>query len=205
MAEAGPNYRRKHGLPDPKPKKPKTAAAAGANAVQVAALEQPAVAKTPRARTKKAVKVLAPGSLTAKTPGRVSPLVNLAQEAEEAEEEQLLSPNAGLFGPSREGTPNGANGRPLTVANARPLNGANSRPLGSPANRNGRAPLSPATYGYEDEGFDENTQARRVTVGGDEYFLQENGSLFKRSGNALEEWVGYLEPGGQIRYTNAPL
>jgi hypothetical protein len=223
MAEAGPNYRRKHGLPEPKPKKPKTlAVAAGANAVQVAPVEEPAVntlaaaaAKTKKVR--KGVKVLAPGSLVAKTPGRVSPSVNLAEEGDEFGN-MPLNPNTNLFTRTPNGnngsrTPNGspaAGNNGSRTPNGSPAVGNNGSrtPNGSPAvaNRtpNNSFPLSPATYGYEDEGMNANLGQRRVTVGGDEYYLGDNGGLFKRSGNTMEEWVGYLEPGGEIRYTNAP-
>jgi hypothetical protein len=222
MAEAGPNYRRKYGLPEPKPKK--TAVAAGANAVQVAPLEAPAVAKTPRARTKKAVKVLAPGNLAAVTPGRTSPpkdLATLAAELGEGEDEgsPVVSPNNWPGGNT-----GGAAAPAAAAAAASPLNsrGSNNNAGGaaaaSPANsrrsnanaaspraaNNGAVALSPATYGYENEGMNANTGTRKVLVNGDEYFLGDNRGLFKRSGNAMEEWVGYLEPGGEIRYTNAP-
>jgi hypothetical protein len=219
MAEAGPNYRRKHGLPEPKPKKPKTAAALGANAVQVAAVEEPAVAKTPRARTKKAVRVLAPGSLAAKTPGRLSPPLYLNNGSGAGNRGEVNSPTPNVAFAAR--TPNGAvNGNanaprtPNGNANApRTPNGNANAPrtpngnANAPRTPNGNAagfPLSPATYGYEDEGLNADTGQRKVLVGDREYFLGENGSLFGRSGNSMEEWVGYLEPSGEIRYTNAP-
>jgi hypothetical protein len=248
MAEAGPNYRRKHGLPEPKPKKPKTLAVpAGANAVQVAPLEAPAVAKTPLARTKKApkgVRILAPGSLAAKTPGRLSPALNLNNGSGAANRGEVNSPtptpnaaartpngnaNAAARTPNGNAnaaarTPNGNAGAAARTPN-RNANAAARTPNGNAGaaartpNRNANAaartpngnanattgfPLSPATYGYEDEGVNEATGQRKVVVGGDEYYLGENGSLIKRAGDMPEEWVGYLEPGGEIRYTNSP-
>jgi hypothetical protein len=194
MAEAGANYRREYGLPDPKPKKPKTALV-GANAVQVAAMEVPAIAKTPRARTKKAVKILAPGSLAAKTPGRLSPSVNLGR-LEAALNNGNGSGNRGYANSPVARTPNAA--APATAAvPARTPNAAVPATAAVPF-------PSPATYGYEDEGVNEGTQTHKVIVDGDEYFMGANGGLFKREGEDMQEWVGYLEPGGEIRYTNSP-
>ena len=62
---------------------------------------------------------------------------------------------------------------------------------------------SPATYGYEDLGLGKNTNARKIIVDGQELFMSDDDrSLFYRYGDKLGDWVGYLEPGGQIRYTD---
>lgn len=213
MAEAGPNYRRKHGLPDPKPKKPQTLAA-GANAVQVAPLEVPAVAKTPRAKTKKAVRVLAPGSLAAKTPGRMSPPKNLGGLAAALNNgtgagnrgEEYSPPNYGRAATAAPRSPNGSlnNGAAAARSPNIPNRANGSLNNGSAAAKNAVPFPSPATYGYEDEGANENTGTRKVVVDGDQYFMGSNGGLFKREGDDMQEWVGYLEPGGEIRYTNSP-
>jgi hypothetical protein len=66
-------------------------------------------------------------------------------------------------------------------------------------------PISPATYGYENEGYNTNAQVRKISVDGKQYFLGDDLSLFERDGDELQGWVGYLEPGGDIRYTNGPM
>ena len=80
-------------------------------------------------------------------------------------------------------------------------NRMNNQNLGSSTN------LRPNTtyYGYEDEGLGENSVARKVVIDGEDYFMtDQDRGLFKRSGEDMGEWIGYLEPGGHIRYTNSP-
>jgi hypothetical protein len=80
-------------------------------------------------------------------------------------------------------------------------NRMNNQNVGSSTN------LRPNTsyYGYEDEGLGENSVARKVVIDGEDYFMtDQDRGLFKRSGEDMGEWIGYLEPGGHIRYTNSP-
>lgn len=64
---------------------------------------------------------------------------------------------------------------------------------------------SPATYAYEDLGIDENTSARRIRVNDEDYFMTDDDrAMWRRTDGDFGEWVGYLEPGGQIRQTNGP-
>jgi len=80
-------------------------------------------------------------------------------------------------------------------------NRMNNQNVGSSTN------LRPNTtyYGYEDEGVGENSVARKVVIDGEDYFMtDQDRGLFKRSGEDMGEWIGYLEPGGHIRYTNSP-
>ena len=80
-------------------------------------------------------------------------------------------------------------------------NRMNNQNIGSSTN------LRPNTtyYGYEDEGLGENSVARKVVIDGEDFFMtDQDRGLFKRSGEDMGEWIGYLEPGGHIRYTNSP-
>jgi len=62
---------------------------------------------------------------------------------------------------------------------------------------------SPATYAYEDMGLGENSPARKILINGNKYYMTDKDrGLFQRSDNdGVGDWVGYLEPGGEIRYT----
>jgi len=62
---------------------------------------------------------------------------------------------------------------------------------------------SPATYAYEDMGLGQNSPARKILINGNKYYMTDKDrGLFQRSDNdGVGDWVGYLEPGGEIRYT----
>jgi hypothetical protein len=50
-----------------------------------------------------------------------------------------------------------------------------------------------------------NGSARKIILDGEEYFMtNQDRALFRRRGDEIDDWVGYLEPGGVIRYTEAP-
>jgi len=68
--------------------------------------------------------------------------------------------------------------------------------------RNNSRP-SPATYAYEDMGLGANSPARKILIDGNKYYMTDKDrGLFQRSDNdGVGDWVGYLEPGGEIRYT----
>jgi hypothetical protein len=58
-------------------------------------------------------------------------------------------------------------------------------------------------YDYENMGMEENG-TRKVRIGGEDYLMtNQNRGIFRPVNGSLE-WVGYLEPGGQIRATNSP-
>ena len=75
-------------------------------------------------------------------------------------------------------------------------------PLTSPTS-NAEIRPNPNYYGYENLGIEENG-TRKVKIDGEDYLMtNQNRGLFRPVNGSLE-WVGYLEPGGQIRSTNAP-
>ena len=75
----------------------------------------------------------------------------------------------------------------------------------SVAKTNNNSRPSPATYGYQDLGMAANDSARKILIDGEEYFMtNQDRALFRRRGEELDDWVGYLEPGGTIRYTESP-
>jgi hypothetical protein len=67
---------------------------------------------------------------------------------------------------------------------------------------------SPATYGYEDLGVNAESSARKIRVRVDDepqdFFLDSDMGLYEREGDDYGRWIGYLEPGGRIRYTDQP-
>ena len=206
MKEAGVNYRAKYSLPTPKTR------------------------KKPQLQNQNQSGPVVPGSLVSLTPGRVSParLMNapaantplaaktpLVVKTPLAVKTPVNTPTpvkANAKAPSAlqtfmntlsgRRTPNNSSQAQVQTSVTTPTSGSNYKP--SNINANAMRP-SPATYGYEDLGIGQNTSARRVLVNGDEYFMtDEDRALFRRSENEIGDWVGYLESGGEIRYTESP-
>lgn len=222
MKEAGPIYRAKYGIPEPKPKTKKVAKSP--NAVAVAAeVGEPVMANALPANSKKArkskkvkkVKVAAPGENTGITPGRSSPVRPLAVNAN-----ANARANAALATALAAGTPPVASltapkspeaaiveaaadfgERVSPAAAAAALEGS---PVASPGGAgaansgNGALPLSPATYGYNNMGLN-NSGLRKIRIGNRNYYLSNNDrTLATRNGNSIGEVVGRLGPGGEI-------
>jgi hypothetical protein len=100
---------------------------------------------------------------------------------------------------SRQPTPNR---QPAPIQQSR-----NNQTITSNTNSRNSKP-SPATYGYEDFGLNTEGRGRKVRVRVDDelqdFFLDSDMGLYQREGDATGPWVGYLEPGGRIRYTDEP-
>jgi len=94
------------------------------------------------------------------------------------------------------------NSLPKPSQPSQPKSQANSQ---SNSNSEPELPLNPSTYMYKDEGLN-NTGMRKVNIAGKKYFMTDaNRGLFARnSNNAIGDWQGYLEEGGNIRKTNEP-
>jgi hypothetical protein len=221
MKEAGPIYRAKYGIPEPKPKTKKVAKSP--NAVAVAAeVGEPVMANALPANSKKArkskkvkkVKVAAPGENTGITPGRSSPVRPLAVNAN-----ANARANAALATALAAGTPSPAPKSPEAaiveaaadfgerVSPAAAAAALEGSPVASPGGAaaaaaansgNGAPPLSPATYGYNNLGLNESG-LRKIRMNNRNYYLSNNDrTLATRNGNSIGEVVGRLGPGGEI-------
>jgi hypothetical protein len=218
MKEAGPNYRAKHDRPTPKTRKkvknftpaapmpmppvaPIPPMPANKNIAPIPPMpaNQPPVARNtptpPQVNLANVAKPITPGSLVTLAPGRGTP-VNAPSAFQNILNTLTSSPR-----PNKKTTP-----VPTPVPTPAPQP---NQP--TPSNTNLAAPSnnqsipSPATYGYEDLGMAANNSARKVLISGEEYYMTDSDrALFQRMGDDLGEWVGYLEPGGVIRYTEQP-
>jgi hypothetical protein len=205
MAEAGPNYRAKFGIAEKKSHKTAKNAAKTLGAVQVAPVESPEVVNVNgdallnrgAVPVKKGVKILAPGNAVPITPGRLSPPVPLNAPANANAPGILNTLRAALTGaPAAANTGSPVTSPAATAAAAAP-------PAASPAANAAANRPNTNYYGYENLGTEENG-TRKVRIGGEEYMMtNQNRGLFRPVDGSLE-WVGYLEPGGKIRATNAP-
>ena len=202
MSEAGPNYRAKYQLPEPKPRAKTAKVPKNLGGVQVAPVEKPVVTN---ARKSRKVKVMAPGNLAPVTPGRVSPprpiaapeLLPLPTAASAPAPTAAPAKTPGFF----ENLTSTFTAKPANIVNA--VNPFNT-PTPAPANNNSARP-SPSEYSYNNLGKNANNPARKIMVEDQEYYMSNaNRGLYRRSGTNTGEWVGYLEPGGVIRYTNQP-
>lgn len=180
MAEAGPNYRRKYSLPEPKPRKKTMKVNKNSGGVQVAPVAPVPMAAPPVTKVIKAPKkvtVMAPGNSNPITPGRLSP-------------QRPLNPTGILNSITSAFTPAAPAARAAPASPAAPA--ASNRP-------------SPETYLYTNQGKNASDPARKILLDDEEYFMSnEDRGLFRRSGPNIGDWVGYLEPGGRIRYTEEP-
>ena len=188
MAEAGPNYRTKYGISE---KKIRTTAkvAKTMGAVQVAPVERPANVNGNSLMNRGAVPVVPPTTLT---PGRQSPPIPLNVPA--SSPGILNTLRAALAGKS-----------PLSSNSLRTSTSFLGSPLTSPQANSPMSANRPNTnyYDYENMGLEENG-TRKVRIGGEDYLMtNQNRGIFRPVNGSLE-WVGYLEPGGQIRATNSP-
>jgi hypothetical protein len=183
MREAGVNYRAKYGLPTPKSRKK--------------AKNQPVVTNV--ANVANAANAVVPGSLVTLTPGRGTPVKSANAPSAF---QNVLNTLTGTAAPAANANAQAnATNAPVPAPEQDPNNPSNTN---TNANTNAIRP-SPATYGYQDLGMAANNSARKVIVDGDEYFMTDNDrALFRRMGDDLGDWVGYLEPGGTIRYTESP-
>jgi len=173
MAEAGPNYRRKYSLPEPKPRKKTMKVNKNSGGIQIAPPVAAAPAPAPT-RPPKKVTVMRPGNSAPLTPGRQSP-------------QRPLNPTGILNSIASAFTPAAA---------------APEAPEAAPATSNRP---SPETYLYTNQGKNAGDPARKIVLDDEEYFMSnEDRGLFRRSGPNIGDWVGYLEPGGRIRYTEEP-
>jgi hypothetical protein len=189
MREAGVNYRAKYGLPTPKSRKK--------------AKNQPVITNVSNvSNVPNAANAVVPGSLVTLTPGRGTPVKSA--NAPSAFQNVLNTLTGTASAPASAPS---ANAKANAKTNTTP---AAEQPPNNPSNTNTNANTnatrpSPATYGYQDLGMAANNSARKVIVDGDEYFMTDNDrALFRRMGDDLGDWVGYLEPGGTIRYTESP-
>jgi hypothetical protein len=137
---------------------------------------------------------ITPGSIVSLTPGRGSPV-------KAANAPFALQTLLNTFSARR--TPN-QNKEGIEVAAPAPEAPLANLPKSPKANANAKANRpSPATYGYEDLGLSSNSPARKILVDGQElYMTDDDRAIFYRYGNQLGDLVGYLEPGGKIRYTD---
>ena len=198
MAEAGPNYRTKYGISEKKNRiTAKVAKTMGA--VQVAPVERPANINGNSLLNRGAVPVVPRMNIqTTLTPGRQSPPIPL--NVPTTSPGILNTLRAALEGKSPSSnnslkTSTSFLGSPVTSPQANAPMSANA-PM--PANR-------PNTnyYDYDNMGLEENG-TRKVRIGGEDYLMTNQNRGIFRSVNGSLEWVGYLEPGGQIRATNSP-
>jgi hypothetical protein len=211
MKEAGPIYRAKYGLPEPKPKTVK--APKSPNAVAVAAeVGEPVMAnaganalpsnkKSKKPKKTKKVRVAGVGENTGITPGRPSPARPLAANANAALATALAagtppapkSPEAAIVEAAAD-----FGERVSPAAAAAALEGSPVASPGGAAAANGAPPLSPATYGYNNMGLN-NSGLRKIRIGNKNYYLSNNDrTLATRNGNSIGEVVGLLGPGGEI-------
>ena len=210
MKEAGPNYRAKHDRPTPKTRKkvknldpvapippippiPPMPPAAPMSA------NQPSVAPVarytptpPQVNSANVAKPITPGSLVTLAPGRGTP-VNAPSAFQD-----ILNTLTGTPRPNKKTTP-------VPTPVPQPPNQPNTSNTNLATPSNNETIPSPATYGYEDLGMAANNSARKVLISGEEYYMTDSDrALFQRMGDDLGEWVGYLEPGGVIHYTEQP-
>jgi hypothetical protein len=222
MAEAGPNYRTKYGIKEKKTHKTAKNAAKTLGAVQVAPVESPEVVNVDgnallnrgAVPIKKGVKIQAPGNAVPVTPGRPSPPVPLTAAA--ATGGILNTLREALTGsPASTASSSSSNNSSSTSSSSSSNNSSSTSSSSSSNNSSSNASGSPVTspaannrpnttyYGYENLGTEENG-TRKVKIGGEDYLMtNQNRGLFRPVDGSLE-WVGYLEPGGIIRATNAP-
>ena len=197
MAEAGPNYRTKYGISEKKNRiTAKVAKTMGA--VQVAPVERPANVNGYSLINRGAVPVVPT------TPGRQSPPIPLnVPTTSPGILNTLRAALEGKSPPSNNSlkTSTSFSGSPVTYPQANapmPANAPMSANAPMPANR-------PNTnyYDYENMGMEENG-TRKVRIAGEDYLMTNQDRGIFRPVNGSLEWVGYLEPGGQIRATNSP-
>jgi hypothetical protein len=182
MREAGANYRAKYGLPTPKTRKK--------------AKNQPVITNVPNVPN--ASNAVVPGSLVTLTPGRGTPVKSA--NAPSAFQNVLNTLTGTASAPAAN-----ANVTTPSAPEQLPNNPSNTDANANTNTNTNAIRPSPATYGYQDLGMAANNSARKVIVDGDEYFMTDNDrALFRRMGDDLGDWVGYLEPGGTIRYTESP-
>ena len=178
----------------------------------------PKTRKKPKVQVNSESQTITPGALVSLTPGRGSPLKsandspalqNLLASVSNRKNTPMPPPNPKARTPTpkaRTPTPSANQSTPSPLAPYPSANQPTPSPLApSPpaqVSRNNLRP-SPATYGYEDMGLNENSPARKIVIDGNKYYMtDEDRALFRRSeNNGIGEWVGYLEPGGQIRET----
>lgn len=198
MAEAGPNYRSKYGISE---KKSRTTAkvAKTMGAVQVAPVERPVNINGNSLLNRGAIPVVPQTSIT---PGRQSPPIplNLPNASPGILNTLRAALTTGKVTPSSNSLKTSTSflGSPLTSQ----ANAAANAQANAEANTGNNRPNT-NYYDYENMGLEENG-TRKIRVGGEDYLMtNQNRGIFRPVDGSLE-WVGYLEPGGQIRATNAP-
>jgi hypothetical protein len=138
---------------------------------------------------------------------QAAPVVSENRRVRIAAPENMASVTPGRQSPPR---PMANNGKPLGILNTlasvftpTSASSASSASTASNASNSGRP--SPSSYLYTNLGKNSNNPARKILLDNQEYFMSdEDRGLFRRSGSNTGEWVGYLEPGGRIRYTEDP-
>jgi hypothetical protein len=191
MAEAGPNYRTKYGISEKKNRiTAKVAKTMGA--VQVAPVERPANVNGYSLINRGAVPVVPT------TPGRKSPPIPL----------NVPTTSPGILNTLRAALTTGKltpSNNSLKTSTSFSGSSVTSPQANAPISANAPQANRPNTnyYDYENMGMEENG-TRKVRIGGEDYLMtNQNRGIFRPVNGSLE-WVGYLEPGGQIRATNSP-
>jgi hypothetical protein len=174
MAEAGPNYRRKYSLPEPKPRKKTMKVNKNSGGIQIAPAPDAAAAAAPAPAPTRP-----PKKVTVMRPGNSAPLTpGRPSPQRPLNPTGILNSIASAFTPAAPAAPEAP--------------AASNRP-------------SPETYLYTNQGKNASDPARKIVLDDEEYFMSnEDRGLFRRSGPNIGDWVGYLEPGGRIRYTEEP-
>jgi hypothetical protein len=196
MAEAGPNYRTKYGISEKKNRiTAKVAKTMGA--VQVAPVERPANVNGYSLINRGAVPVVPT------TPGRQSPPIplNVPTTSPGILNTLRAALTTGKLTPSNNSLKTSTSFSGSSVTSPQ----ANAPQANAPMSANAPQANRPNTnyYDYENMGMEENG-TRKVRIGGEDYLMtNQNRGIFRPVNGSLE-WVGYLEPGGQIRATNSP-